>query len=174
VAAIKKLILAMAKDNPIWGHRRIQGELVKLGHPIASALMDLAERGRKFKFLIRDRDGKFTDSFDAVFTSEGIEIKKSAPQASTMNGYAERFLLTTRTVCTDRMLIFGHRHPRTILHPYARHYKHRQTHRALNLRAPADDTNVIPFPPAEYAANPSLQDSSTSTTGLMNTLRTGC
>jgi hypothetical protein len=62
VAAIKKLILAMAKDNPIWGHRRIQGELVKLGHPIASVLMDLAERGRKFKFLIRDRDAKFTDA----------------------------------------------------------------------------------------------------------------
>jgi hypothetical protein len=80
-----------------------------------------------------------------VFISEGIEVKKSALQVLKMNVYAERFLLTTRTGCTDRMLIFGHRHLRTILHPYTWHYKHRQTHRALNLRAPADDTNVIPF-----------------------------
>jgi putative transposase len=154
-AAVKKLVLTMAKDNPLWGHRRIQGELVKLGHQIASStvweilhaagvdpaprrsgptwkqfltaqahgilaadfvhvdtiglkrlyaliliehgtrrahlagvtanptgewttqavrnvLMDLAERGKKFKFLIRDRDTKFTEGFDAVFVDGEI------------------------------------------------------------------------------------------------------
>jgi hypothetical protein len=54
------------------------------------------------------------------------------------------------------MLIFGYRHLRTIFHPCARHYKHRQTHRALNLRAPADDTNVIPFPAGRIRREPVL------------------
>jgi putative transposase len=128
-------------------------------------ISDLGGRAGGFRHFIRDRDAKFTDAFDAVFTSEGIEIKKSAPQAPKMNAYAERFLFTTRTECTDRMLIFGHRHLRTILHRYARHYKHRQTPPGPTS-APRPTTRT-PFrsPPAEYAANPSLQGSSTSTTG---------
>jgi putative transposase len=58
-----------------------------------------------------------------------------------MNAYAERFVLTVRTECTDRMLIL-----RTVLDHYARHYNTARPHRALKLRAPADDPNVIPFP----------------------------
>ena len=98
-------------------------------------------------------------------TSEGIEIEKTAPQAPKMNAYAERFVLTARTECTDRMLIFGERHLRTVLRRYARHHNTARPHRALALRAPADDPDVIRSPPAEYAANPSSEDSSTSTTG---------
>jgi len=63
-----------------------------------------------------------------------------------MNAYAERFVLTARTECTDRMLILSERHMRTVLHRYARHYNTARPHRTLNLRAPADDPNVIPFP----------------------------
>ncbi|MEY9860819.1 transposase InsO family protein [Catenulispora sp. GAS73] len=94
---------------------------------------------------LRDRDTKFTAAFDAVFASEGIQIKKSAPQAPKMNAYAERFVLTARTECTDRMLILGERHLRTVLDRYTRHYNTARPHRALKLRAPADDPNVIPF-----------------------------
>jgi putative transposase len=163
-AAIRKLVIRMATDNPTWGHRRVQGELVKLGHPIAAStvwqilhdagidptplragptwrqfliaqargilavdfvhvdtvllrriyaliviehgtrrvhlagitanpdgawttqaarnlLMDLGARATSVKFLIRDRAGQFTCSFDAVFTAEGIRILASPPQA---------------------------------------------------------------------------------------------
>jgi transposase InsO family protein len=119
-------------------------------------ISDLGGRAGGFRHLIRDRDAKFTDAFDAVFTTEGIEIKKSAPQAPKMNAYAERFVLTARTECTDRMLIFGQRHLRTILHRYARHYNTARPHRALNLRAPADDANVIPFPAGRIHRKPVL------------------
>jgi hypothetical protein len=99
---------------------------------------------------------KFTDVFDAVFTSEGIEIKKSAPQAPKMNAYAERFVLTARTECTDRMLIFGQRHLRAVLDRYARHYNTARPHRALDLLAPADEPNVIPFPAGRIRREPLL------------------
>jgi putative transposase len=163
-AAIRKLVIRIATDNPMWGHRRVQGELVRLGHRIAAStvwqilhdagidpaprrsgptwkqfltaqargilaadfvhvdtvflrriyaliviehgtrrahlagvtehpdgtwttqaarsfLMDLGHRTASVKFLIRDRAGQFTGSFDAVFTAEGIRILASPPQA---------------------------------------------------------------------------------------------
>jgi transposase len=163
-AAIRKLVIRMATDNPAWGHRRVQGELVRLGQPIAAStvwqilhdagigpaprrpgptwkqfltaqargilaadfvhvdtvllrrvyaliviehssrrahlagitanpdggwtaqaarnfLMDLGARVTLVKFLIRDRAGQFTGSFDAVFTADGIRIFASPPQA---------------------------------------------------------------------------------------------
>jgi putative transposase len=167
-AAIRKLVIRMATDNPVWGHRRVQGELVRLGHPIAAStvwqimhdagidpvprragptwkqfltaqargiiaadfvhvdtvllrrlyaliviehgtrrvhlagitanpdgawttqaarnvLMDLGQRATSVKFLIRDRAGQFTSSFDAVFTAEGIRILANPPQAPRAN-----------------------------------------------------------------------------------------
>ena len=119
-------------------------------------ISDLGERASEFSHLIRDRDAKFTDAFDAVFTSENIEIKKSAPQTPKMNAYAERFVLTARTECTDRMLIFSERHLRTVLRRYTRHYNTARPHRTLNLRAPADNPNVSPFPAQRIRREPVL------------------
>ena len=170
--AIRTLVIQIATENPAWGHRRVQGELVKLGHPIAAStvwqilhdagigpaprrtgptwkqfltaqargilavdfvhvdtvllhriyaliviehgtrrvhlagitanpdgawttqaarniLMDLGHRATAFKFLIRDRAGQFTTSFDAVFTAEGIRILASPPQAPRANAICE-------------------------------------------------------------------------------------
>ncbi|GAA2052141.1 hypothetical protein GCM10009839_69280 [Catenulispora yoronensis] len=111
-------------------------------------VMDLGGLAGRFSFLVRDRDAKFTDAFDAVFTAEGVEVKKISPQCPRANAYAERFVLTARTECTDRMLIFGERHLRTVLNRYVEHYNTHRPHRSLGLRAPADAPNVIPFPAA--------------------------
>jgi len=107
---------------------------------------DLGQRASQLRFLIRDRDSKFTGSFDAVFTSEGIEPLKIPAQCPRANAFAERWVLTARTECTDRMLIAGERHLRVVLEEYATHYNSGRPHRSLDLRAPGDDRHVITFP----------------------------
>jgi putative transposase len=82
----------------------------------------LDERFEGIKFLIRDRAPNFTASFDAVFQAAGARILRTAVQAPRMNTYAERFVLTARTEVTDRLLIFGQRHLRTVLAEYEAHY----------------------------------------------------
>ncbi|GAA2037580.1 hypothetical protein GCM10009839_43580 [Catenulispora yoronensis] len=65
-------------------------------------------------------------------------------------------MLTTRTECTDRMLVFGERHLRAVLNRYVQHYNTGRPHRSLGLRAPADDPNVIPFPAQRIRREPVL------------------
>jgi hypothetical protein len=94
----------MARENPRWGYRRIQGELVGLGHAVAGRVhiagitahptgawvtqqarnlfMDLGDRADRFRFLVRDRDSKFTAAFDAVFASADIRITRPPPRRS--------------------------------------------------------------------------------------------
>ena len=112
----------------------------------------LEDSARRFTHSIRDRDAKFTDAFDAVLTSIGIETIKTASQAPRMNAYAERFVRTVCAECTDRMLIAGQRHLCCVLEEFFEHYNTGRSNRGagLALRAPNDDPNVIPFPtPAE-------------------------
>ena len=219
-AAIRKLVIRIATDNPAWGHRRVQGELVKLGHPIAAStvwqilhaagigpaprrtgptwkqfltaqacgilaadfvhvdtvllrriyaliviehgtrrvhlagitanpdgawttqaarnlLMDLGQRAASVKFLIRDRAGQFTGSFDAVFQAEGIGILTSPPQAPKANAICERVIGTLRRELLDRVLIVNEHHLRQVLTEYLRHYNTARPHRGLGQLAPA-------------------------------------
>ena len=106
---------------------------------IRNLLMDLGDRAADFRFLVRDRAGQFTASFDAVLASAGIQVVKIPPRSPRANAYAERFVLTARTEVTDRMLIFGERHLRSILAGYARHYNGRRPHRSRGLRPPRPD-----------------------------------
>jgi putative transposase len=109
---------------------------------IRNLLMDLGDRAGDFRFLVRDRAGQFTMSFDAVLADAGIEAAKIPPRSPRANAYAERFVLTARTEVTDRMLIFGARHLRTILAEYETHYNGRRPHRSRHLRPPRPDHPV--------------------------------
>ena len=109
-----------------------------------------------FRFLVRDRAGQFTASFDAVLADAGIEVVKISPRCPRANCFAERFVLTIRTELTDRMLIFGERHLRSMLATYAAHYNTQRPHRALQLLPPRPKTRYPPASPWQgpTATNP--------------------
>ena len=102
-------------------------------------LMDLDDRTATFRFLVRDRAGQFTATFDSVLAGAGIDAVRIPPRCPRANCFAERFVLTVRTELTDRILIFGERHLRTVLARYSVHYNGRRPHRALRLRPPHPD-----------------------------------
>src|SRR4051812_36486831 len=105
-------------------------------------LMDLGEHAARFRFLVRDRAGQFTAAFDAVLADAGIDVVKIPPRCPRANCFAERLVLTIRTEVTDRMLIFGERHLRTVLAQYSLHYNRRRPHRARQLRPPRPQAPV--------------------------------
>jgi transposase InsO family protein len=78
-------------------------------------LMDLGERATRFRFVIRDRAGQFTEAFDAVLADAGIEVVKIPPRSPRANAYSERWVRTVRSEVTDRMLIAGPWHLRAVL-----------------------------------------------------------
>jgi putative transposase len=212
-----ELILRLAKENPRWGYRRIQGELRKLGvtvsatairsllrrHGLAPAprregpswkeflagqaggilacdfftvetirlktlyvlffvelstrrvhlagvsahprsawgtqqARNLAIEGRlgEIRFLIRDRDAKFSGPFDEVLRSEGVRVIRTPIRSPKANAFAERFVKTARRECLDHLLLFGERHLRRILGEYLRHYNQERPHRGLALETP--------------------------------------
>ena len=85
-------------------------------------LTDLGERATRFRFLIRDRDSKFTAAFDEVFAGNSTRIIKSPVRAPRANSFAERYVGTLRRECLDHLLVHGERHLRRVLAEYAPHY----------------------------------------------------
>ena len=96
----------------------------------------LAERPESFRFLIRDRDQKFTDSFDEVFRGSGLEIIRTPFRAPQANGVAERFVRTVRSECLDWLLILNDQHLERVLDVFVEHYNGHRPHRALALTPP--------------------------------------
>jgi transposase InsO family protein len=218
-AEIRALVLRLARENPSWGCRRIQGELVGLGYRVASStvwtiltkagmdpaprragptwtqfltaqakgilacdllhvdtigltrvyvlflmeiatrrvhilgattnpngewvaqqarnlMMDLGERVGQFRFLIRDRDAKYTISFDEVFTTEGIEVLRTPARAPRANAFAERWVRTARRECLDRILIYNPRHLLTSLGEFVAYYNEHRPHQGRDPRSP--------------------------------------
>ncbi len=92
--------------------------------------------GRDVRFLVHDRDAKFTAAFDTVFRSERIETLKTPARAPVANAYAERWIGTLRRECLDRILILGPKHLARVLDAYVTHYNTHRPHRSLDQQPP--------------------------------------
>jgi transposase InsO family protein len=91
---------------------------------------------RRARFLIRDRDSKYSGPFDEVFRDEGLCIIRTPIRSPKANAFAERFVKTVRHECLDHILVFGERHLGRILREYVRHYNRERPHRGLSLETP--------------------------------------
>jgi putative transposase len=123
---LRDLVLRLARENPAWGYRRVHGELTRLG-----------------RFLIRDRDAKFTSAFDAVLASDGVWIVRIPPRTPGADCYAERWVRTVRAECANRMLIYGEARLRAVLRAYAGHYNAHRPHQGRQQRPPDHDAPVV-------------------------------
>jgi transposase InsO family protein len=97
---------------------------------------NLEDRGRPFRFLVRDRDSKFVGPFDEVMRSVGARVIKTPFRAPRANAFAERFVLTARSECLDWVLIRNERHAEHVLREFVAHYNQERPHRSINLEAP--------------------------------------
>ena len=109
-------------------------------------MMDLGHRAASARFLIRDRAGQFTASFDAMFTEAGVRILASPPQAPRANAICERIIGTLRREVFDRLLIINEHHLRQVMAEYLRHYNAARPHRALGQLTPAQAGTRPPVP----------------------------
>ena len=105
---------------------------------VAQQARNLAVDGRlnNVRFLIRDRDAKYTVPFDEVFRSEGVKIVNTPIRAPRANAFAERWVRTVRAECLDWILVLGRRHLDRVLRAYVDHYNRARPHRGLDLSTP--------------------------------------
>jgi putative transposase len=105
---------------------------------VAQQARNLAFTGlfERTRFLICDRDSKYTAVFDEVFRSEAVRVIRTPVRAPQANAHAERFVRTVHAECLDWLLILGRRHLEHVLHTYVNHYNRARPHRARALHPP--------------------------------------
>jgi transposase InsO family protein len=99
-------------------------------------LIDLDDRGQRPRFLIHDREAKFSCAFDAVFRSDGMRVIRIPLKAPNANAHIERWIGSIRRECLDRLLILSRGQLERVVRVYVRHYNQQRPHRALDLQAP--------------------------------------
>jgi hypothetical protein len=106
---------------------------------------ELQEREMTFRCLIRDRDSKYTDLFDAIFTSEHINVIRTPVRAPNVNAFAKRWVPTLRSECLDQLLIINEAHLHRVLNDYLAYYNSRRPHQSLNQQPPIPRPQVPPY-----------------------------
>ena len=112
------------------------------------------------RFLLHDRDAKFSENFDAVFLAAGIEALKLPPQSPNLNAFAERWVRSVKEECLDQLILFGERSLRHVLDGYLAHHQHERNHQGLD--------NVIPFPSQQSSCLDGTIRKSERLGGLLN------
>jgi putative transposase len=124
----------------------------------------LQDGGLRARFLLRDRDAKFSAAFDEVFKSEGVEVIRLPYGSPRANSFAERFVGTARR----EYLVFGRRDLARVLSEFLEHYNQARPHQGLGQRSPCRPTDVTPSTDAEWNAAIALAACSMSTAALRN------
>jgi hypothetical protein len=122
-----------ANPNGAWVAQQARNLLLELG----------GERERRLRFVLPDRDAKFTRSFDDVFCAEGTELLVTPVQAPNANAHAERWVRTVRAECLDWLLSVGPGHLEQVLRVYLQHDNAHRPHRALGLQPPDPAVGLI-------------------------------
>lgn len=107
----------------------------------------IEDRLESVRFLLHDRDAKFSGPFDEVVRSEGVSVIKTPIRSPKANAVAERWVRTVRDECLDHVLVFGPRHLEQVLRGYVAHYNAERPHRSLDLAAPAGAHQTRGSPP---------------------------
>ncbi len=118
-----------------------------LAQQARNVAMDLEDAGRRVRFLIRDRDVRFTPAFDAVFTSLDADVIKIPVRVPVANAICERFVGSVRRELLDRILIVNTAHARSVMHEYEEHFNTHRPHRALKQAAPLRPLPHVPADP---------------------------
>jgi putative transposase len=131
--------------------RQVLRLVERYGLQLRQLAWTLQQQPGSFRFLIRDRDSKFTRDFDAVFASGGIQIIKTPLRAQKANAFAERFVRTARADCLDWLLIMNRRHLERVLRVFADHYNTHRPQRSLDLKPPDPLARQLQIPDSTAA-----------------------